>query len=168
VHRPARRLFAASLAATLAACAGLGWGEPIEVSVVGMEPMAGEGMESRFLLKLRVQNPNDRPVEFDGVSIQLDVRGHRLATGVSDQRGTVPRFGEAVVAVPVTVPMSAVLRQVLGLVSGDLRSPKVDYRLRGRLASSGFGGASFDSTGELSLPSSIGGSGPRRAPGSEG
>lgn len=138
-----------------AGCAGLGFGEPVNVSVVGMEPLPGQGMEGRFLVKLRVQNPNDRPIEYDGVSIELDLRGNRLATGVSDERGTVPRFGESIVQVPVSVPVGALVRQALGFATGD--RTRSDYRLRGRLASSGFGGVSFSSTGELTLPPGLGG-----------
>ena len=53
------------------------------------------------------------------MSVSLDVRGSRLASGVGDVRGTVPRFGETVIAVPVTVPVSAMIRQALGFASGD-------------------------------------------------
>ena len=151
IPSPRRTALLAGLgAASLAGCAGLGFGEPVNVSVVGMEPLPGQGMEGRFLVKLRVQNPNDRPIEYDGVSIELDLRGNRLATGVSDERGTVPRFGEAIVQVPVSVPVSALVRQALGFATGD--RTRADYRLRGRLASSGFGGVSFSSSGELTLP----------------
>ena len=103
----------------LAACATLTGREPVVVDVVGVEPLASQGMEGRFLVKLRVQNPNTEPVAFDGVSITLDVRGSRLASGVSDVSGSVPRFGETVLAVPVTVPISAMVAQALGLATGD-------------------------------------------------
>ena len=141
----------------LSACAALAGREPVNVSVVGMEPMASQGMEGRFLVKLRVQNPNDTPIDYDGVALELDVRGTRLATGVSDERGTVPRFGESVIAVPVSVPVSAVVRQALGFATGD--RTRADYRLRGRLAAPGFGGVSFNSGGEFTLPPGLGGSG---------
>jgi LEA14-like dessication related protein len=150
------RWIAVAWLAVLAACAGFLFPEPVQVSVVGMEPITGEGMEARFLLKLRVQNPNDRPVDFDGVSVELDVRGMRLASGVSDARGSVPRFGEQVITVPVSVPMTAVLRQLLGLANDASRLDglKVDYTLRGRLAGSGMGGVPFSARGELAMPGS--------------
>jgi len=79
-----------------------------------------------------VQNPNEQPVDFDGVYIELDLRGSRFATGVSDEKGTVPRFGEAVVSVPVSVPVSAVVRQALSFAGGD--RTRADYRLSGYAA----------------------------------
>ena len=63
----------------VAACTALSGREPVIVDVVGVEPLPSEGMEGRFLVKLRVQNPNEAPVEFNGVSVTLDVRGGRLA-----------------------------------------------------------------------------------------
>lgn len=139
----------ALLTGCLAGCAGLGR-EPLNVNVVGLEPLESQGMEARFAVKVRVQNPNDTPLEFDGVSLNLDLRGSSFATGVSDARGTVPRFGETVLTVPMSVPISAIVQQVVGFATGD--RAKVDYRVRGRLAGPGFGGARFDSSGELQLP----------------
>jgi LEA14-like dessication related protein len=83
----------------LAGCASMPSQDPLQVTVAGIEPLQGEGMEVRLLVKLRVQNPNDSPVEFNGASLNLDVMGRRFASGVSDQAGTVPRFGETIVAV---------------------------------------------------------------------
>jgi LEA14-like dessication related protein len=138
----------------LSACAGLGLREPLNVNVVGMEPLAGEGMEARFAVKIRIQNPNDTPLEFNGVSLRLDLRGSSFATGVSDAAGTVPRFGETVLTVPVTVPVSAIIQQVVGFATSD--RTRADYRLRGRLAGPGFGAVGFESTGEITLPGDFG------------
>jgi hypothetical protein len=135
----------------LAACASLTGREPLTVDVVGVEPLPGQGMEGRFLVKLRLQNPNEAPVQFNGASVRIDVGGQRLASGVSDARGTVPRFGETVLAVPVTVPVTAMIRQALGLAAGG-GTRRLDYELRGRLAGPAFGGVGFSSTGELQLP----------------
>ena len=73
----------------LSACAALQRTDPLQVTVAGIEPLQGQGMELRMLVKLRVQNPNDAPIEYDGVSLKLDVQGNTFATGVSDERGSV-------------------------------------------------------------------------------
>lgn len=148
-----------SLVMLLSACAGLALRDPVNVDVVGIEPLPGQGMEGRFLVKLRVQNPNEQPVDYDGLYVELEVRGHRLASGVSDERGTIPRFGESVLSLPMTVPVTAMVRQALGFASGD--RTRVDYLLRGKLAGPGFGGVSFQSRGELALPSGASGTGSR-------
>ena len=148
--RASRRRALLVALAPLAACASLTGREPLVVDVVGLEPLPSQGMEGRFALKLRVQNPNEAAVAFDGVSVNLDVRGTRLASGVSDVRGTVPRFGETVLTVPVTVPVTAMIRQAYGLATGG--STRLDYSLNGRLAGTGLGGTTFSSKGELTLP----------------
>jgi LEA14-like dessication related protein len=156
----ARTLAAFALAAAVAGCAALGLAQQVSVNVVGVDPLPGQGMEGRFAVKLRVQNPNDRPVEFDGVAIDLAVRGATLARGVSDQRGTIPRFGETVITVPVSVPMSALVRQALGAAAGE--TLRTDYQLSGRLAGPGIGGGvRFDSRGEFAFPQSWPGRQPR-------
>jgi LEA14-like dessication related protein len=148
-----RRLLLITLTLGLGACAGLTGPEPVQVNVVGIEPLQGEGLEFRMAVKLRIQNPNDAAVEFDGVSLRLDLQGSDFATGVSDQRGTVPRFGETVLVVPVSVAGTSILRQIFNFATGE-RS-KVSYQLSGRLAGSGSGGVRFTSGGEIELPAGL-------------
>ncbi|MGB7904426.1 MAG: LEA type 2 family protein [Steroidobacteraceae bacterium] len=136
----------------LAACASMPSHDPLEVSVAGIESMPGEGMELRLLVKLRVQNPNDAPVDYDGVALDLDVMGRDFANGVSDQAGTVPRFGEAVLAVPVTVSLMRMARQVLGMLDGK-PVDKVTYSMSGKLhGASMFGTQRFSTKGEFDIP----------------
>jgi len=149
-----RKLPIAALAAVmLASCALLGPREPIQVSVVDVESLPGEGLEMRMAVKLRIQNPNDAPIDFDGVSLSLDLRGTRFASGVSSERGTVPRYGEAVIIVPVSIPALAAIGQTLDIAANDRAS--LDYTLRGRLSGAGSGGARFESTGEITLPRGV-------------
>jgi len=136
----------------LSACASMPAHDPLQVNVAGVESIPGEGMELRLLVKLRVQNPNDTPIEFDGVSLNLDVMGRDFASGVSDQAGTVPRFGEAVIAVPVTVSLMRMARQVLGMLDGK-PVDKVTYSMSGKLHSASmFGTQRFTSKGEFDMP----------------
>lgn len=147
-----RRAFAVVLAALVAGCAGIGMGNPLNVAIVGFEPLPGEGLEARFALKLRVQNPTDTAFTFNGAALTVFVRGERFATGVSNEAGTVPRFGETIVTVPVSVPASALLGQVLNATSAD--PGRFDYRVRGSLHATEYGSRPFDSTGELRVPGS--------------
>jgi LEA14-like dessication related protein len=142
----------------LAACASMPSRDPLQISVAGIESLPGEGMELRLLVKLRVQNPNDGPIEFNGVSLNLDVMDRKFASGVSDQAGTVPRFGETVIAVPVTVSVLRMARQVLGMIDGE-PVDKVTYSLSGKLnGTTPFGTQRFTSRGEFALPKGPAGS----------
>jgi LEA14-like dessication related protein len=141
-----------ALSSLLTACALMPGREPLQVNVADVQSISGEGFEFRMLVKLRVQNPNDAPVEYDGVYLRLDVLDKTFATGVSDERGTVPRFGEAIVSVPVTVSTFNLARQVIGMITDGKPPERIHYRLEGKLNGPGFGAARFDSQGELTLP----------------
>ena len=139
---------------SLAGCASLVQREPVRINVVGLEPLPGQAMEMRFAVKLRVQNPNDSAIDFDGVALELDLNERPFATGVSDQRGSVPRFGEALVSIPVTVSAVAVMRQALGVMDSKAVD-SVPYALRGRLAGGLMGDVRFSDKGVLSLPDGL-------------
>ncbi|MBA4142623.1 MAG: LEA type 2 family protein [Nitrosospira sp.] len=137
----------------LSGCAVLQQHDPLRITLAGIEPLEGKGMEARFAVQLRVQNHTSTPFDYDGIAVDLDVRGKTFASGVSDKRGTVPRFGETVITVPVSVPATAILHQAFELARGDLTKPKADYRLRGLLGGPGLGrGQRFEAEGELNLP----------------
>src|SRR5262245_2620507 len=145
-----RAAFLVFVIAALSACAGTGLREPLRVSLAGLESIPGEGLEMRFLARIRVQNPNDVSIAYSGLSAELDLNGRSFASGVSDATGEIPRFGESVLELPLTVPATAIVRQVLGFITGD--RGKATYRVRGFLSTSAFGRAPFDSSGEIELP----------------
>lgn len=140
------------LALGLYSCATLPNSDPLQVSVAGVEPLPGEGLELRLAVKVRVQNPNDAPVDYDGVALSLDLNGHKLGTGVSSEVGTVPRYGETVVTIPITIGMFNMARQILGLVNGG-DTKAVAYKVRGKLEGGVFGTRRFEDQGTFELPS---------------
>lgn len=127
---------------------------PVDVILAGVEPLEGEGLELRMLVKLRVQNPNDAPFDYDGLSVRMDLRGKRFATGVSDAAGSLPRFGEALVDIPVSISVFRIARQAVNFVGNEHRGT-LPYEITGRLSGSGHQSVRFKSRGELTLPSEI-------------
>jgi LEA14-like dessication related protein len=145
-------LLALVLAASmLAGCAAMPGHEPLQVNVADVQSIDGEGLEFRMLVKLRVQNPNDSPVDYDGVYLRMDVLDKTFATGVSDERGTIPRFGEALVTVPVTVSTLNIVRHTLAIAMGGAVPDKIRYRLEGKLNGPAFGSTRFESQGEFAM-----------------
>lgn len=137
-------------ALVLGACAPLQRTDPPQISVAGIEPLQGEGLELRMLVKLRVQNPNDAPLEYDGVFLRLDVLDKPFATGVSDEAGRVPRFGETVISVPVTVSMLRMVSHAIGMLDGR-PVERFNYRLYGKLHGPMFRSTRFETGGEIDL-----------------
>ena len=134
----------------VSACAGLNQRDPLFIDVAGIETLPGEGMELVLAVSIRVQNPNDTPVEYSGVALTLDVNDRSLASGVSDEVGIVPRYGETVFTVPMTISAFDVARQVYGEMRGEDLS-EVRYRVRGKLEGGLFGTRRFSDEGLFSL-----------------
>ena len=137
-------------ALTLAGCAWFQHPDPPKVTLVGVEPSASEGLEARMQLKLRVLNPNDAPIEYNGIYVELDVLDKSFASGASNQTGTVPAFGEAVITVPVTISVLGIARQAMSLLGGK-GVDKITYGMQGKLNSSASGALRFRSQGELNV-----------------
>lgn len=136
---------------SLSACALFPNRDPVNINVVGLEPLPSQDLEVRFAIKIRVQNPNETAIDYNGIALDLEVNGHSLASGVSDQSGSIPRFSETIVSVPVSISAFSVLRQTLGL-SQTQTLDNLPYVLRGKLAGGLFGTMRFVDSGKLSLP----------------
>ena len=134
----------------LPGCASLGSRmEAPEVFLIGLAPLPGGALEQRFLIQLRVLNPNDTALEIDGVDVTLDINGARLTRGVSSQRVTIPRLGEGVLQVTATTTLFDIFRQLL--IIGE-RSD-LDYELRGRILRPGVRGSlRFERSGTFRPP----------------
>ncbi len=147
-----KRAFLPLLAAcVLGGCATMPNYDPPDVTVAGIEPMQGEGMELRLLVKLRVQNPNDVPIDYDGVSVKLEVFDKTFATGVADVTGSVPRFGESVITVPVTVSVLRMVKNFIGLLDGKPIN-SIPYEMSGKLNTGTFSSYRFASKGDFAMP----------------
>ena len=85
----------------LSACAGWGMREPLGVTIADITPLEMSLLEQRYAVKVRLLNPNDAEIAFDGVAFDLEINGKPFAKGVSGRGGVVPRFGEALVDLQV-------------------------------------------------------------------
>lgn len=137
---------------TLAACAHLPNTDPLSIDIAGIEPLPSEGLEMRLAVRVRIQNPNDIPVDYTGAALSLDLNGRNLASGVSDVIGTVPRYGEAVLTIPVTISAFDMARQVIGFATDEANGNEVAYRVRGKLEGGWFGTRRFRDEGTFALP----------------
>ena len=145
----------------LGGCAGLRLGmQKPEVTVANIRLLDGNLLEQRFLLTLRVMNPNTSEIAIEGLTFKVDLNGQPFAKGVGNQPVVVPRLGEAMVEVTATTGLGGLLRQLKAFKGRE----KVDYRISGRLVTGNFGGIDFDQTGEVELPKGLGEAGGGKGP----
>lgn len=136
------------LCSLLGACAGLTPRDPLQVDLAGVRPLPGEDLELRFLLQLRVLNPNETPVDYRGLALSLDIDGKPLARGVSDRGGRIEGFGEALIEVPMSVSAFSATRQFWNL-SRQPEKQALPYRLHGKFGAGPFGSRRFSDEGLL-------------------
>jgi LEA14-like dessication related protein len=140
----------------LSGCAALPNRDPLTVTVAGIESLPSEGMELRLGVKVRIQNPNDSDIEYSGAALNLNLNGTKLASGVSDETGTVPRYGETVLTIPVTASLIGMVRQGLSFMT-DQTPDDVRYEVEGKLEGGLFGTKRFSDEGTFTLQPPAGG-----------
>ena len=106
---------ASYLALVLVSLAGCAQYKPVDVFVIGLQPTEGSALEQRIRVDLRIQNPNDQPIDAHGMQIRLDVNGARLARGVSDATFTIPRLGETTTSIVATTSLFDLAKQIVAL-----------------------------------------------------
>jgi LEA14-like dessication related protein len=120
----------ALLSALLAGCATLaGLNEAPRVSLVSIAPVDFQLFEQRFLVTLKVQNPNAKDITIRGLDYAIEINDKIFAQGVSGKPITIPAYGEGIAEVEVASTLQRVLEQ---LQSFGLRTtPSIDYAITG-------------------------------------
>jgi LEA14-like dessication related protein len=135
----------------VAGCATLSGLEQPRVSVSNITPQDMTLFEQKFLVELRIQNPNDAALGVKGMTFNLDLNGKPFATGLSNKAVTIPRFGSELVEVEVFSGLTGILKQLQTLAAGG--PPRFTYRLRGKVYLDQPSVAlPFDEQGEIELP----------------
>jgi LEA14-like dessication related protein len=104
-----------------------------QLSVVNVEVQKADLWEQRMKVRMRVQNPNDRPIPVKGLSCALEIAGEEFAHGVSGAAFNVPALGEAEFDMNMTANMAGTIIKLLGKGS-DALGDEVDYRVTGKLS----------------------------------
>jgi LEA14-like dessication related protein len=89
-------------------------------------------MEQRYLVKIRLQNRSKEALEIDGMSFDLDLNGKRFASGVSNQKTSVPGFSESTLEVNLSSTVFGLIKQFSALQ--DRQGGRFDYQISGSLS----------------------------------
>lgn len=120
---------------------------PPRVHVLGLQLQEAQLLEQRYLLKIRIQNPNDFKLDIDGMDFTVEMNGERFAQGVSNQAVSVPGFGEAITDISVSSSIMTLMRQLSGT---NINSDDMKYRISGRVKLKGLPlSVSFENEGSL-------------------
>ena len=143
---------------------GLTWGcatmrpplEAPQVSLVNISQRPSTGMETAFLMELRLINPNDMAINLKGIDCRLEINDSTIASGVSNEEATLPGLGTIVYPVTAYSSASDFIMLMVRLMADSNSSPEdfeLKYSLRGRVhlagGMAGLNRLSFKSEGDL-------------------
>lgn len=86
-----------------------------------------KGFVQRLQVDLLVTNPNDFDIPLTGMEFQMELNGAPFAQGLANKPVTIPRLGEAIVPVKVSIPVLLIMRQIKAVG----RTGKLAYHLTG-------------------------------------
>jgi LEA14-like dessication related protein len=142
----------------LSGCAAIyGFKEDPKISIADIRIQDVKAMEGVFLVKLRVLNPNDVPLDLHGINCDLEINKRHFASGIGDSNQSVPAFGTVVIPVEVyasVLDMIASVADLLHTAGKPSRDKPVPYTLQGtvQVGIHGFKKeVPFKSSGELSF-----------------
>jgi len=146
------RLFGGMLALTLGACALVHPHiEQPTVRVVAVQLRGGNLKQQTFVVKLNVQNPNDRALPVSELTFALKLEGVDFASGLSEEAFSVPALGDADFQMDISANLALVV-----LTLADKRQHHADsvaYELTGtaRLSAPYMKKVAFHQSGSLPL-----------------
>ena len=100
-----------------------------KVSLAGLNIKHLNPLSPSFLVRLKVDNPNDLDVNLDGADVALALNGQPVAAGVSRSPLVLKKLGTSEMDVEVTANTMSAVKQLLILQT----RPALDYQVTGNL-----------------------------------
>ncbi len=120
-----------SLLAVLASCSSLAPKlEAPRLSLIRVAMTSGDIFSQNFLVRLSVENPNDRPLPIKAIEYQLFLQGDSFAEGTSARPFTVPASGETEFDLTVRTNFVSSVGRLLSRLNGK---SQVEYVLEGKV-----------------------------------
>ncbi len=116
----------------LSGCAtmNLDYEEP-SVELVSFKALPANGFAQNFEIGLKLSNPNNFELPFNGISYQLSVAGEILAHGVAANIPTAAAYGESRFVVPVSTSLMRGIKVIRVLMKSH--GQDVSYQLKAKL-----------------------------------
>jgi LEA14-like dessication related protein len=111
-----------------------------DVELLALQPLPSQGMEARFLLRLRIVNPNPIALEIDGMAYDVYLRDTKVLSGASNREVTVAAYSEGTAELEVAAGMLGSLTLLRDLMSSP-PDGGIPYRLNTKISRKGLGGS---------------------------
>ena len=107
-----------------------GYEEPT-VELVSFKVLPANGFEQNFEIGLKLTNPNNFDLPFNGISYQLSVAGETLASGVAADVPMAAAYGESRFVVPVSTSLIRGFKVIRALM--EKQGQDISYQLKAKL-----------------------------------
>jgi len=127
------KLVRVALCALLAVIGGCALAPKLEaprLSLVNVSMTSADIFSQQFLVRLNVQNPNDRDLPVKGIDYELFLEGDSFAEGVSNKSFVIPALGETEFELPVRTNFVSSLGRLVSRLQGR---KQVQYVLEGKV-----------------------------------
>jgi LEA14-like dessication related protein len=118
------------LLAVIGGCALAPKLEAPRLSLVNVSMTSADIFSQQFLVRLNVQNPNDRDLPVKGIDYELFLEGDSFAEGVSNKSFVIPALGETEFELPVRTNFVSSLGRLVSRLQGR---KQVQYVLEGKV-----------------------------------
>lgn len=105
--------------------------EKPSVELVSFKALPADGFEQNFEVGLKLTNPNNFDLPFNGISYQLSVAGETLAHGVAANIPTAAAYGESRFVVPVSASLIEGFKVIRALLNSQGKD--ISYQLKAKL-----------------------------------
>jgi len=105
--------------------------EKPSVELVSFKALPTNGFEQNFEIGLKLTNPNNFDLPFNGISYQLSVAGETLAHGVASNIPTAEAYGESRFVVSVSTGLIMGIRVISALMNS--KGKDISYQLKAKL-----------------------------------
>jgi LEA14-like dessication related protein len=101
-----------------------------QVTLVSVAMTSADIFNQQFLVKVNVENPNDRELPITGIDYKLFLEGDSFAEGVSNKAFTVPANGETEFDMTVRTNFASGVARLLSRLNGR---DQVQYVVEGKV-----------------------------------
>lgn len=105
--------------------------EKPSVELVSFKILPAHGFEQNFEIGLKLTNPNNFDLPFNGISYQLSVAGETLAHGVASDISIAEAYGESRFVVPVSTGLIRGIKVISALMNNQGKD--IHYQLKAKL-----------------------------------
>ncbi|MEP6390964.1 MAG: LEA type 2 family protein [Halioglobus sp.] len=152
VRLPICKLFALLWLVTLAGCASLVPPmDPPKVTVENIRSLPVEGSGPRFLITVRVVNPNEQALDIAGISYEIELMDRELVTGVANDIPLIEGYSEQSIDLEAGVNLFEFLRLLASL--GRSPTDVISYKVTAKVDFRGLVPTQrVEKTGEIGVP----------------